>query len=164
MEETKRIAAADLVMGVLLVIFGGYLIEASLKMKVYRTFLDAPGFFPLLLDVFLLSSGDDDVHRHQKTRVPPFKTDLFRRNVRSALQEYEIQTGHGSYRTHGRLYFRVDRTNPFHDCDGDLSFSDLYLLEIDFDHQNYHHFSRHFSGNQQPVYQSISYSAAVAGT
>ncbi len=58
MEETKRIAAADLVMGVLLVIFGGYLIESSLKMKVYRTFLDAPGFFPLLLGcIFIILGG-----------------------------------------------------------------------------------------------------------
>ena len=51
MEEMKKYGTADLIMGIFLIVFGVLLISASLQMKVYKTFLDAPGFFPLLLGI-----------------------------------------------------------------------------------------------------------------
>jgi len=57
MKETNKFGAADLIMGVMLILFGGYLICASLSMKVYKTFLDAPGFFPLLLGIIFIVLG-----------------------------------------------------------------------------------------------------------
>ena len=50
MEEKKnRNAAKDLFCGALLVLFGIYVVITSLNMKVYNTFLDAPGFFPTIV-------------------------------------------------------------------------------------------------------------------
>ena len=58
MEEKKpRNAAKDLFCGVLLVLFGIYVIVDSLNMKVYNTFIDAPGFFPTLIGAVLLLLG-----------------------------------------------------------------------------------------------------------
>ena len=51
MEEKKKSAAKDLVVGTLLVAFGIYVVIDSLCMKVYNTFIDAPGFFPLIIGV-----------------------------------------------------------------------------------------------------------------
>ncbi|MBE3140015.1 MAG: hypothetical protein IMZ53_05465, partial [Thermoplasmata archaeon] len=51
MVKTDKMAAADLVMGIFLIAFGGVLIWASLNMKIYKTFLDAPGFFPFILGI-----------------------------------------------------------------------------------------------------------------
>ena len=56
-EENNFLVAADLIMGFLLILFGGSVIRASLKMKVYKTFLDAPGFFPLLLGIIFIILG-----------------------------------------------------------------------------------------------------------
>ena len=54
MEEKKnRNAAKDLFCGLLLVLFGIYVIIASLNMKVYNTFIDAPGFFPTIIGAVL---------------------------------------------------------------------------------------------------------------
>ena len=44
-------------MGVLLIAFGIFLIVESLGMKVYNTFLDAPGFFPLILGIIFIVFG-----------------------------------------------------------------------------------------------------------
>lgn len=58
MEEKKnRNAAKDLFCGVLLVLFGIYIIIDSLNMKVYNTFLDAPGFFPTIIGGVLVVLG-----------------------------------------------------------------------------------------------------------
>lgn len=58
MEEKKgRNAAKDLVTGVVLVLFGIYVIVTSLNMKVYNTFIDAPGFFPLIIGVVITVLG-----------------------------------------------------------------------------------------------------------
>jgi len=58
MEEKKaRNAAKDLFCGVLLVLFGIYVIIDSLNMKVYNTFIDAPGFFPTLIGAVLVLLG-----------------------------------------------------------------------------------------------------------
>ena len=58
MEEKKaRNAAKDLFCGVLLVLFGIYVIIDSLNMKVYNTFIDAPGFFPTLIGAVLVVLG-----------------------------------------------------------------------------------------------------------
>ncbi|MFA5698576.1 MAG: tripartite tricarboxylate transporter TctB family protein [Sphaerochaeta sp.] len=57
MEEQKKTTTSDLIMGVLLGIFGVYLMVAALNMKVYNTFLDAPGFFPLILGGIFLVFG-----------------------------------------------------------------------------------------------------------
>ena len=58
MEEKKaRNAAKDLFCGVLLVLFGIYVIIDSLHMKVYNTFIDAPGFFPTIIGAVLVLLG-----------------------------------------------------------------------------------------------------------
>ena len=57
MEEKKRSAAKDFVFGVLLTAFGIYVIIDSLCMKIYNTFIDAPGFFPLIIGAVLVVLG-----------------------------------------------------------------------------------------------------------
>ena len=58
MEEKKnRNAAKDLFCGVLLVLFGIYVVIASLNMKVYNTFLDTPGFFPTIVGAAIAILG-----------------------------------------------------------------------------------------------------------
>ena len=58
MEEKKnRNAAKDFFCGILLVLFGAYVIIDSLSMKVYNTFIDAPGFFPTLIGAVLVLLG-----------------------------------------------------------------------------------------------------------
>ena len=58
MEEKKnRNAAKDLFCGLLLVLFGIYVIIASLNMKVYNTFIDAPGFFPTIVGAVMALLG-----------------------------------------------------------------------------------------------------------
>jgi hypothetical protein len=54
MSQTKKTTTSDLIMGILMLVFGIYLIFASLNMKVYSTFLDAPGFFPLILGIIFI--------------------------------------------------------------------------------------------------------------
>ncbi len=57
MEKTNKMASADLLMGIFLIIFGIITIRASLNMKVYKTFLDAPGFFPFILGIIFIFLG-----------------------------------------------------------------------------------------------------------
>ena len=57
MEEKKRNAAKDLVAGILLVVLGVFIIVTTLSMKVYNTFIDAPGFFPLLIGIVITLLG-----------------------------------------------------------------------------------------------------------
>ncbi len=58
MEEKKsRNAAKDLFCGILLVLFGAYIIIDSLGMKVYNTFIDAPGFFPTIIGAVIVLLG-----------------------------------------------------------------------------------------------------------
>ena len=58
MEEKKsRNAAKDLFCGVLLVLFGIYIIIDSLGMKIYNTFIDAPGFFPTIIGAVIVLLG-----------------------------------------------------------------------------------------------------------
>jgi len=57
MSQLKKTTTSDLVMGVLLFAFGIFLIVESLGMKVYNTFLDAPGFFPLILGIIFSAFG-----------------------------------------------------------------------------------------------------------
>ncbi len=57
MIKTDKMAAADLVMGIFLIIFGGLVILASLNMKIYKHFLDAPGFFPFILGILFVLFG-----------------------------------------------------------------------------------------------------------
>lgn len=58
MEEKKnRNAAKDLFCGILLVLFGVYIIVTSLGMKVYNTFIDAPGFFPTIVGGVIILLG-----------------------------------------------------------------------------------------------------------
>ena len=56
-EQQGRNAAKDLATGVILTLFGIYVIIASLNMKVYNTFIDAPGFFPLIIGVVIAALG-----------------------------------------------------------------------------------------------------------
>ncbi len=57
MGKMDKMAAADLMMGLFLIVFGGVAIWASLNMKVYKTFLDAPGFFPFILGIIFIFLG-----------------------------------------------------------------------------------------------------------
>lgn len=57
MQEKSKSAAKDLVVGVLLAAFGIYIIIGSLTMKIYNTFIDAPGFFPLIIGAVLTVLG-----------------------------------------------------------------------------------------------------------
>jgi hypothetical protein len=57
MIKTEKMAAADLVMGIFLIIFGGIVIWSSLNMRIYKTFLDAPGFFPFILGILFVGLG-----------------------------------------------------------------------------------------------------------
>jgi len=57
MIKTDKMAAADLVMGIFLIIFGGLVVLSSLNMKIYKTFLDAPGFFPFILGILFIGLG-----------------------------------------------------------------------------------------------------------
>lgn len=55
--QKKRNAAKDLASGIFLVLFGIYIVIESLNMKVYNTFIDAPGFFPLIIGVVIALLG-----------------------------------------------------------------------------------------------------------
>lgn len=55
--KKNRNAAKDFASGILLVLFGIYIIIESLNMKVYNTFIDAPGFFPLIIGIVLTILG-----------------------------------------------------------------------------------------------------------
>lgn len=55
--KKNRNAAKDFASGILLVLFGIYIIIESLNMKVYNTFIDAPGFFPLIIGVVITILG-----------------------------------------------------------------------------------------------------------
>jgi hypothetical protein len=57
MDKTNKMAVADLIMGIFLIIFGGLVILSSLNMKIYKTFLDAPGFFPFILGIIFIILG-----------------------------------------------------------------------------------------------------------
>lgn len=48
-EQKQRNAAKDFVSGILLVLFGIYIVVDALGLKVYNTFIDAPGFFPTIV-------------------------------------------------------------------------------------------------------------------
>lgn len=57
MSNSKKTTTSDLIMGGILMAFGIYLIVASLSMKVYNSFLDAPGFFPFILGIIFSLFG-----------------------------------------------------------------------------------------------------------
>lgn len=57
MDQKVKTTASDLVMGVLLIGFGIFLIIESLGMKVFNSFLDAPGFFPFILGFIFIAFG-----------------------------------------------------------------------------------------------------------
>ena len=56
-QQKPRNAAKDLVCGILLVLFGIYVVVDSLNMKVYNTFIDAPGFFPTIVGSVIIVLG-----------------------------------------------------------------------------------------------------------
>ena len=56
-EKKQRNAAKDMVCGILLVIFGIYIIVDALNMKVYNIFIDAPGFFPTIVGAVIAILG-----------------------------------------------------------------------------------------------------------
>ena len=57
MSQLKKTTTSDLVMSILLFAFGVFLIVESLGMKVYNSFLDAPGFFPFILGIIFIVFG-----------------------------------------------------------------------------------------------------------
>ena len=56
-EQKQRNAAKDLFCGILLVLFGIYIIVDALNLKVYNTFIDAPGFFPTIIGAVVALLG-----------------------------------------------------------------------------------------------------------
>ena len=56
-EKKDRSAAKDFVSGILLVILGLFILFDALNMKIYNTFLDAPGFFPAIVGVVIAVLG-----------------------------------------------------------------------------------------------------------
>ena len=56
-EQKKRNAVKDLVSGLALVLFGIYVIIESKNMRVYNTFIDAPGFFPMIIGFVMAGLG-----------------------------------------------------------------------------------------------------------
>lgn len=58
-EQKPKNAAKDLVWGILLIIFGIYVVVVSAGMKAtsQKTFLDSPGFFPLIVGAILAVFG-----------------------------------------------------------------------------------------------------------
>ena len=56
-EQKQRNAAKDFVSGILLVLFGVFIIVSALNLKVYNTFLDAPGFFPTIVGAVIAVLG-----------------------------------------------------------------------------------------------------------
>lgn len=56
-EQRPRNAAKDFVSGILLVVFGVYIVVDALGMKVYNTFIDAPGFFPTIVGAIIALLG-----------------------------------------------------------------------------------------------------------
>lgn len=56
-EKKDRSAAKDLVSGIVLVLFGLFVLFDALNMKVYNTFLDAPGFFPAIVGAVIAVLG-----------------------------------------------------------------------------------------------------------
>lgn len=55
--QKKRNAVRDLVSGIFLVLFGVYVIIESKGMRVYNSFIDAPGFFPMIIGIVLAGLG-----------------------------------------------------------------------------------------------------------
>lgn len=56
-EQKQRNAAKDFVSGILLVLFGIFIVVDALNLKVYNTFIDAPGFFPTIVGAVIAVLG-----------------------------------------------------------------------------------------------------------
>ena len=56
-EKKDRSAAKDFVSGIALVLIGIFIFVDALNMKIYNTFLDAPGFFPAIVGVVIAVLG-----------------------------------------------------------------------------------------------------------
>ena len=56
-DKKERNAAKDFVSGLLLVLFGIFIVVDALNMKIYNTFLDAPGFFPAIVGGVIILLG-----------------------------------------------------------------------------------------------------------
>lgn len=56
-EKKERSAAKDFVSGIVLVLFGIFIVVDALHMKIYNTFLDAPGFFPAIVGGVIIVLG-----------------------------------------------------------------------------------------------------------
>ena len=56
-EKKERSAAKDFASGLLLVLFGIFIVVDALNMKIYNTFLDAPGFFPAIVGGVIILLG-----------------------------------------------------------------------------------------------------------
>ena len=55
--KKERNAAKDFVSGILIVIFGIFILIDAMNMKIYNTFLDAPGFFPAIVGGVIIVLG-----------------------------------------------------------------------------------------------------------
>ena len=55
--QKKRNAVKDMLSGLALVLFGIYVIIESKNMRVYNTFIDAPGFFPMIIGFVMAILG-----------------------------------------------------------------------------------------------------------
>ncbi|GHS86552.1 hypothetical protein AGMMS49957_04890 [Synergistales bacterium] len=57
MPKTQKLAGADFITAILLIILGVSFSVEALRMRVYQTFLISPGFFPLILGVLFVFFG-----------------------------------------------------------------------------------------------------------
>ncbi len=55
--DGKKKSAADLFSGIVMVVLGVYIVIEALGMKVYNTFVDAPGFFPTIVGAIIAVLG-----------------------------------------------------------------------------------------------------------
>ena len=56
-EKKERNAAKDFVSGIVIVLLGIFILVDALHMKIYNTFLDAPGFFPAIVGGVIIVLG-----------------------------------------------------------------------------------------------------------
>lgn len=56
-EKKERNAAKDFASGIVIVLLGIFILVDALHMKIYNTFLDAPGFFPAIVGGVIIVLG-----------------------------------------------------------------------------------------------------------
>jgi len=149
MSQLKKTTTSDLVMGVLLFAFGIFLVVESLGMKVYNSFLDAPGFFPLILGIIFIVFGlVMFIGALRGGSVEAAKKHLHKGCSNDTLSESAKQAGCHSLLLHGGLYLWTHRKSPFRHCHVLVPVCDLFLFEIHDVGEEHHHLSHFCIGHR----------------